>query len=444
MLGWLISFFGFIFVFGLVVFIHELGHFLVARYNDVEIEAFALGMGPKIASFQGPETEYKICLIPLGGYVKLAGEEPGEDEENPRSFQNRPVKARLAVLFAGAFCNILLGFFLYVPLGMFAGEVVWPARVGYVQADMPAEGKLEIGDRILEINDKKMETFQDVQTRNSLLGGGEREFLIERAGKIKTVTLTPKKLEKRSIFEPEYLIGISPYQSPVIGGISEKSTLVQKDVSVGDTIISVANHPVKSFEHFVHLLRNQEDTVPLILARNDSRDTVYLNLPSDTQARGEFFAGLGIHPPYQQQKHSIVTAWPYAFYRTVEVIKLMFQGLWGLISGRLSVSSMAGPVGIVMVTGQVARYGFVQLLGFTAFLSINLGVINLLPVPVLDGGHILLSLPELFTGKSIPESVYEYANRLGLALLLALILLVTWVDITRIGLFEYIMGFFSG
>ncbi len=444
MFGWLIPFLGFIFVFGIVVFIHELGHFLVARYNDVEIEAFALGMGPKIFSYQGPETEYRLCIIPLGGYVKLAGEEPGEASENPRSFQNRPVKARLAVLVAGALCNLLLGFFLYVPLGYFVGEMALPARVGFVQPEMPAAGKLEIGDKILEVNDKKVENFQDVQTRNSLLGGVERVLKIERDGEVKTVRLTPKKLEERSIFQPEYLIGISPYLPPVIGGLKEDSLLAKKGVSVGDTIFSVSGKKVKSWDQFNYLLAELNDTVPVVYGDSTSQDTAYLTVPVEEESKRDFYVSLGARPPYEHNQYDLITVWPYAAGKTVEVIKLMFLGLWGLISGQLSVSSMAGPVGIVMITGRVARLGIVQLLGFTAFLSINLGVINLLPIPVLDGGHILLSLPELFTGRQLPDAVYEYANRLGLALLLAIFILVTWVDVSRIGLFEYIFGFFSG
>ncbi len=527
MFAWLPTLFGFIFVFGIVVFVHELGHFIVARLNDIQVDAFALGMGPKLLSYRRGETEYRICLVPLGGYVELAGEEPWADTENPRAFANKPVLRRVTVLVAGVICNILLGFFIYVGLGIFAGEVVMPARVGYVSEDRPAAGKLEIGDEIVSINDREVNRFREVQTVNAILGERTRKFKIRREGREKTVEIEPHHRPDAGVMGSPYIVGIAPYQPPAVGQLEPEGKLAQGGLEIGDTIASVSGEPVKSWAHFQQLLRDSSGTTALEIFRGDDQFELAVNPPSIARKReefhrdmgweiapdrpvitavepeknaaalgfeagdtlvevadtpvadgehfkeiiagaggsltltvernstrldkninppvadrifGEWFRELGAGPPVEYKYYNLLNVWQYAYRQTAEVIRLLFVALWGLLTGQLSPRAMAGPVGIVMVTGEIARVGFTSLLGFTAFLSVNLGIINLLPIPVLDGGHVLMSLPELFTGRRLPRKAFEVANTIGIALLLTLMLLVTWVDLSRIGIFEYLAG----
>ncbi len=530
MFAWLPTVLGFIFVFGIVVFVHEFGHFIVARLNDVQVDAFALGMGPKLLSYRGEETEYRLCIIPLGGYVELAGEEPWAETDNPRAFANKPVLRRMTVLVAGVICNILLGFFIYVALGIFAGEVVMPARVGYVSENLPAYGKLEIGDEIVSINNREVNRFREVQTVNAILGERTRKFEVLRDGQKKIVEIEPHYREEAGVMASPYIVGIAPYQPPVIGQLEPEGKFANKNLAAGDTIATVSGQKVKSWPHFQQLLQASADTAIVRVFRNGEQFELALNPPSiekkfkewhqqmgwklgekepviksvesgkeaeilgfrpgdtivhagDTPVKsgeqfreiisnaagpmsvsikrnsesrkitisppvagrlfGEWFGQLGGGPPVNYKYYNLVTVWNYAYRQTREVIRLLFLALWGLITGQLSPRAMAGPVGIVMVTGEIARVGFTSLLGFTAFLSVNLGIINLLPIPVLDGGHVLMSLPELFTGRRLPEKAFEIANTIGIVFLLSLMLLVTWVDLSRIGIFEYFFGLFG-
>ncbi len=530
MSSFLIAVLGFIFVFGLVVFVHEGGHFLVARWNGIEVEAFALGMGPKLFAYQPGETEYRICVIPLGGYVKLAGEEIGTDTDNPRAFVNQPVNRRIMVLAAGVLCNLLLGYFLYVPYGMVRGEKIMPAKIGLVAKDMPAHGKLRVGDEILALNGYEMETFREITVRNSLLGSVDREFLIKRNGQRKLVTVTPSRVKNKSPYEPAFKVGISPYLPTVIDRLREGSILREKGLQTGDKIIAVGDTEVKSWFHLEQIIYKQRGRLPLVVKREGETVRKYLNVPDrfvawrdwkdsfgltlgETQprivavkeessaARAGFREGgivqkfgdtqvvstagffnltkqhhgnwsikvkypqkneihsvqlprkdkawrnwyrqLKWQPPIEKHQYGFLGACGFAFRETKNAVKLLFEGLWGLITQRLSPRSLAGPVGIVAVTGHIATVGFWPLIRFTAFLSINLGVLNLLPIPVLDGGHIFLSLPELID-KPLPAIVFEVANKVGLTLLLALLLTVTFFDLARLELVDYLISHFFG
>ncbi len=431
MFYYLIAALGFIFVFGLVVFVHEGGHFLLARLNGVEVEAFALGMGPPLFSYAPGETEYRICVVPLGGYVKLAGEDITEETDNPRAFSNQPVLRRMSVLVAGVICNILLGFLLYVPYGMVQGEEILPPRIGFINEDMPAYGELQIGDEVLALNERPIERFQDINVHNSLLGDEERRFLIRRDGEKKMVVLEPHRLEDRSIFQPTHVVGISPYLPPEIEKLGQESILRDKNFERGDRFVKIAGTEVRSFQHFSHLLTRNRGEVEIVLERQGEQLMRTLNVPEADEDFYDWARKFQWEPPVPHTTYGFLESMNFALRETKNAVQLLFRGIWGLITRRLSPDGLAGPVGIIGVTGHIATIGFWPLINFTAFLSINLGVINILPVPVLDGGHILLSLPEL-VGYKLPAKAFDLANQIGLALLLALLIMVTFFDIARI------------
>ncbi len=439
MLYYLIAALGFIFVFGLVVFVHEGGHFLLARLNGVEVEAFALGMGPALFSYAPGETEYRICIIPLGGYVKLAGEDITADTDNPRAFSNQPVLRRMSVLVAGVLCNILLGFLLYVPYGMIQGEEILPPQIGYINEEMPAYGKLQIGDEVLSLNERPIKRFQDINVHNSLLGDEERRFLIRRDGEEKVIVMEPHRLEDRSIFEPTHVVGISPYLAPEIEKLGKGSILRDKNFEEGDRFVKIAGAEVKSFQQLSHLLTQNRGQLEVVIERDGERLTRELTVPEADEDFSAWARKLQWEPPVPHVTYGFFESLSFAASETKNAVQLLFRGIWGLITRRVSPDGLAGPVGIIGVTGHIATIGFWPLINFTAFLSINLGVINILPVPVLDGGHIFLSLPEL-VGYKLPAWAFDLANQIGLALLLTLLIVVTFFDIARI---EFITRFFS-
>ncbi len=418
---------GVAFVFGAVVLIHELGHFIVAKWQDVEVEAFAIGFGPPVVSVPYGETEYRICWLPLGGYVKMAGEDPSEAGDDPRSFYNKSVGSRILILLAGGVFNLLLGYMLYVPYGMIQGEEVIPPEVGYVSADAPANGVLEVGDRILTLNGEPIKTYQEFQMNNELLGDQERVLEIERDGERRTVEIEPKRIVREQFRQPSYIIGIQPLIEPRVSRVLPDGLAAQAGFQPGDVIRSAGGESIRSWPEFMMLLQQQEGDIPIEVQRDDERIPLTLSVPEDLEEAPP----LGIAPDVPVRTFGFFESFGWAGRRTMQDIVLMYEAVAGLLGQTLAPESLAGPIGIFQMTGQMAALGIAPLIRFTAFFSINLGILNLLPIPILDGGHILLSLPELFTGKPLPERVIGMVNYIGLFLLLTMLIFVTYIDLRR-------------
>lgn len=440
LLSYTIPVLGFVFVFGLVVLIHELGHFLFAKYNDVQVDAFSIGMGPAFATFQRGETEYRLAPLPIGGYVSLAGEDPEEAGDNPRAFYNKSVGVRTLILLAGCIFNFLLGYGIYVFLGMAVGETKLPARIGLVDEDKPAYGKLQVGDKIISMNGHKMTRYQDVRVRGELLGSAERNLVIERNGEQMTVTIDPEKTTGEMMNQERYVMGIGPYIPPKLGSVREGGRGAELGFKEGDRIVSVAGEPVGSWLEFQNLLRENRGSVTLSANRNGKTIERKLEVPEEDKAFQEWAAGFEWAPPNQRIVYGPVGALGYGWSRTVHTVRLMYEAVAGLISQTVSPQSLAGPIGITQMTSEVSQRGFIPLLAFTGFFSINLGVLNLLPIPALDGGHILMTLPEMFTGNPLPDRVVSGMNYVGIILLLTLLVYVTKIDLCRYDWFTEYVG----
>lgn len=446
-MGYVTATLGFVGVFGAVVFAHELGHYLLAKYNDVEVETFSFGLGPKLAGLRYGETEYRLSVLPLGGYVKLLGENPHDPEaagDDPRAFANKSIGARTAVLLAGAAFNLLLGYVLYVPHGMFQGEVVLPARVGYVHSDKPAHGKLKVGDRILALNGEPVDSFEDVTLRNELLGEGIREFTVEREGQRRTVRIEPVAITRETFNQTSYVVGIDPFVPPVVGSLPAGAGALEAGLREGDRLSSLDGEPLRSWNQFQERLRDRRGSeVSLALRRDGTSRTVTLSVPGDETAWREWMRDMGWVPRIERHYAGPLEAFGYAARRTVRDVELMYRALAAMVAQQLSPENLAGPLGIMALTGRMANTGFWPLVRFTAFFSINLGILNLLPIPVLDGGHIALSVPEMLTGTPLSERIVERANRIGLALLLGLLVFVTYNDLLRLDLIQGIFKLFG-
>lgn len=440
LLSYAIPVLGFIFVFGLVVLIHEFGHFIFAKYNDVQVDVFSIGMGPALASFRKGETEYKIAPLPIGGYVSLAGEDPEEAGDNPRAFYNKSVGVRTLILIAGCIFNFLLGYGIYVFLGMAVGETKLPARVGLVDENRPAHGKLQVGDKILSMNGYKMNRYQDVRVRGELLGSRTRKLVIKRDGKRMTVSIDPEPIKGEMMGQTRHIIGIGPYIPPVLGSVREGGRGDKLGFREGDRIVSVAGEPVNSWLQFQQRLKENRGTVTLTARRNGTTLKRTLEVPEGDEAFREWASEFNWAPPDQRIVYGPIGALGYGFDRTVHTVKLMYEAVVGLITQTVSPQSLAGPIGITQMTSEVSQRGFIPLLAFTGFFSINLGVLNLLPVPALDGGHILMIIPEMITGDPLPDRVVSGMNYVGIVLLLTLLVYVTKIDLCRYEWFTEYVG----
>ena len=322
-------------LFALLIFPHELGHFIVAKAAGVKVNEFAFGMGPALFKKQGKETLYAIRLIPIGGYCAMEGED--EESESSRAFNNKPLPARLAVLFAGSAMNVLIAVLTLSIICGYIGSAT--TTIDQVEENSPAyEAGILSGDRILSVDGQEVKKWSQL---TSLIGGKGGETVTvtcERDGKEQTFTLTPKEGE-----DGRYVIGIT---------------------------------------------------------------------------------SAATHNPFTAVKNGAISTW--------NMTKLMGQSLVMLFTGQVSSDEISGPVGIISMAGDTARYGMLYFGYLLALISLNLAMINLLPLPALDGGRIIFAVIRKITGKMISDELEAKIHGAGMVLLLGFMLFVTWNDIARL------------
>ena len=341
---------------GVLIFAHELGHFLMAKRAGVGVLKFSLGFGPRILGKKIGETEYLLSLIPLGGYVKLLGESPGEEltqEDQKRSFQAQTVWKRIAIVAAGPVFNVLLAIMIFTVVNM-TGLPALTAEVGMTHPDSAAmESGIEAGDRITAIGGKSVTKWDEISEIVSKSDGMPLLVTLQRKGLPLEIKVTPKAMKTRNLFGEEvelYKIGISP----------TSHTVVQR------------RNPLSAF-------------------------------------------GEGIRQTWVISKLTVIS-----------IVK-MFQGV-------VSPKTMGGPILIAQIAGAQVKEGVVPFLLFMALLSINLAILNLLPIPVLDGGHLLFYGIEALTGREVNLRWREIAQQVGFALLILLMIFVFMMDIERLNI----------
>ncbi len=363
-LAWAIPF---IVVLGIVVFIHEMGHFLIARINGVAVETFSIGFGPEIAGFHDRHgTRWRVAWVPLGGYVKFLGDEnaasmPSAEaaasvsaEDRARMFQFKPVGVRAAVVAAGPFANFILALVIFSGLFMAYGKTVIEPRVDEVVAGSPAaQAGFQPGDLILSIDGDEIESFQDMVRIVGLSAGNPLQVTVRRAGEQKTLTVTPELVEAETRFGATKIARIG------IRGAGDRSDVVVKTYG------------------------------PLEAVGESARETWF---------------------------------W----------IKQPIIFIGELVGGRASADQLGGPVRIAQMSKEVASIGIPELLRWTAIISISIGLINLFPIPVLDGGHLVFYGIEAIRGRPLNEKAQEIGFRIGMALVLMLMIFVTWNDVVQL------------
>lgn len=331
-----------IFVFGVLVTVHEFGHFITAKMTGMRVDEFAIGFGPKIYQQKDGETLYSLRAIPLGGYNKIAGMNP-DDPVEPNAFNSKPIPARMLVILAGALMNFILPIILFSGIFMVEGrlQLVNEPVLGNVVEEMAAaRAGLKAGDRIVTIDGKNVETWTDVVLNLRKAGTEEVTLTAERNGVLQTYKMTP---------------------------------MFDKD----------AGRPL-----------------------------------------------IGVSPKFSKESLGFFGSIKEGFIYTKNIGLSMVNGLYRIVSGNAP-ADVAGPIGVAQMAGQVAEKGLLPLMNFVAFLSINLGVINLLPLPALDGGHFVLLLLEALRGKPLGGKAMTNIQMVGVALILALTVFSTFKDITR-------------
>ena len=431
----------FLFVLGVLIFVHELGHFLAARRHGVRVLTFSLGFGPKILKVTRGDTEYCISAVPLGGYVKMAGENPEDPRSGqPDEFLSKTKWQRFQILFAGPAMNILLAVVVTAfVLGIQGVRVPvyfdQPALIGSVVSGSPAEkAGLMRGDRIISVAGDTIATWKDLDIA---IG-------IRRPNRDITVTVLrnaqPVALTVRPVADGKYQvsdIGVMPDANPVITRVIAGDRAEQAGLKAGDIILSVNGERMATRVQLIDVIsRSGGKSIQLTVRRGEGEETVAAT-PEQRGARG--WLGVELSEPTKSFTPGPFEAVRLSVEHNIESSGIIFRTLAGLFTGETSVRQLQGPVGIAQLSGESAEEGFITLLSLMAMLSINLGILNLMPVPVLDGGHILIMALEGIARRDFSMQVKEKMLLAGFVVLMMLMVTVIYNDLTRISWIERLM-----
>lgn len=412
-----------VFVIGILIFVHELGHFIAAKRKGVRVEKFSLGFGPEVISRKIGNTRYIISLIPLGGYVKMAGDNPGEELKGaPDEYLSKDVKDRFTIVVSGPLMNIALCLVILSIL-LRIGLPYIPARVGMVLNDSPAEkAGLRSGDVIEQIGNKKVDDWNTLTKIIRLNPEKELRFKVKRQNRELELDIRPRFDENNKIG----LIGITPYYGRKIGKILKGSPAYKAGLRQGDEIIEVAGKSISQWNEIIEIIEKVEgDNIAISVLRHEGDKDFKLDITIGKDKQ------LDIYPALPEKRYPFLIAVGKAFSHTLNLIWAMYVGLWQLVSGQISIKTVGGPILIAQLAGHEAQMGLSNLFMFIAIISVNLAVINLLPLPVLDGGHILFLIIENISGRPVSKRKQEIAQQIGVAILIGLMLLVTYNDILR-------------
>jgi regulator of sigma E protease len=430
----------FAFVIGVLVFVHELGHFLAARRVGVRVLAFSIGFGPRLLGFTRGGTEYKIAAIPLGGFVKMAGETV-EDQRSgaPDEFLSKSKWERFQVLIAGPAMNIALA--ILVLWGVLLQGADVPAYrdmapvVGAIETDAPAaRAGVQVGDRILRVDDRGVDTWDDFLL--TIAGKARREvtLLVDRGGQRQSVSVIPTAEGKYEIGD----IGVLPATHPHIRSVTPGEPAEKAGLKSDDVILAINGETV-SFARQLRELISRHEGRPIVVRFARNGHTQELEVTPIQRAAKEWAIGIGISDQLTHVDPGFFEALEMSVVQNWEATGLIFRTLGGLFTGETSPRQLMGPVGIASLSGESAQAGIVPLLGLLASISLNLGLLNQLPIPVLDGGHILILLLEGVARRDFSMRVKERMLFAGFVLLMLLMVTVIYNDLTRIRWVENLM-----
>jgi regulator of sigma E protease len=429
----------FAFVLGVLIFVHELGHFLAARRVGVRVLKFSLGFGPRIVGFKRGDTEYIISAIPLGGYVKMAGENPDDPRTGkPDEFLSKTKWQRFQILIMGPVMNLILAVAVTAVVLMNGAEIPAfhskPPVVGHVSAGTPADkGGIRAGDRIVSIAGHEVNTWEQFFVAISTRASRETPIVFDRDGKQMSVVVTPTPQTSFEVGD----IGVQPFSQPHVGSILAGSPAEKAGLKSGDTILKVDDTKVLVPGQLVDIISKKANTpVTLTIARDGAEQVVSIT-PELNGDRGRI--GINIVEDIEKIKLGPIDAVKMSVQRNYEQARLIIQTVGQLITRETSTRQLMGPLAIAQLSGESAQLGWLPLFGLMATISLNLGLLNLLPIPVLDGGHIFIMMLEGLARRDFSVKVKEKMFLAGFAVLLMLMVTVIYNDLTRIQMFQRFM-----
>ncbi|MCE5194102.1 MAG: RIP metalloprotease RseP [Nitrospiraceae bacterium] len=439
------SFLSAIILLGVLIFVHEFGHFLFAKKLKVRVLKFSLGFGPKLIGRKFGETEYLISSIPLGGYVKMLGEEPGEtlkEEDKPFAYNYQPVWKRFLIVASGPIFNLIFAAVLF--FFVFLSGVPMPEPyIGTIVNNSPADkAGLSTGDKVIEINNIPVMSWYEINESVSKSKGNALAFKIEREGKIIELNVTPVKETEKNIFGEKidvFEIGTSPLLYSYIGEVVSDSPAKKAGIEKGDRVIRIQDTDIKTWQEMTSII-HQNPGKPLRFKIKRGERILDIIVSPETKTiteptgKRKDIGLIGIKPLANEveKKFGLIDSLYLGFKRTWDICVLTLVVIVKLFQRIIPADTLGGPIMILQMAGEQASMGAMSFFSFMAVISINLGVLNLLPIPILDGGHLMFLTIEGIRRKPLSEKVIIICQKIGVALLITLMIFVLYNDVIRV------------
>ncbi len=440
-------------VLGVLVTFHEFGHFIVARWAGVRVLKFSLGFGPKVLSRQIGDTEYLLSAIPLGGYVKMFGEDAGETvapEERERSFSHKPLWKRTLIVAAGPGFNFFLSYLIFsawlavgapLPIPTFAE---FSPTIDAIRADSPAgQTGLQVGDRITRIDEREITTKNEIHAAVAESGGRSLTVEVRRGNTLKTFLITPELYDPENVEQadtqvrPYYVIGIEE-AAPIVTAVMPDMPAAEAGLQERDRILEIQGETIQTWSQMTRIIKahpndpltvqvDREGAILTLTIVPDSHEVTDNGTRITIGKIGIMGSGRSViraSSPLMAVIQGVKATWGWC--------ELTVVGIYKMLTGEISSKNIGGPIMIASASGTAAERGLPDVMFFVAVLSINLGILNLLPIPVLDGGHLFFFACEAILGRPLAERQREFTQQVGIVLLFGIMIFAFFNDIQRL------------
>ncbi|MDQ6996872.1 MAG: RIP metalloprotease RseP [Mariprofundus sp.] len=438
----------FVVAIALLIAVHEYGHFSMARRLGIKVEKFSIGFGPALFSWRSRDKEvlYVIAAIPLGGYVKMLGENPDEqgegtqtelsEQDKARAFNNQPVWKRAAVAVAGPGYNFIFAIVAYMAVG-WIGQSVLPTIVGSVAPASQAEqAGLQVGDRIVAVNNMAVHSWQQMEEKLKQFVGSSVALGLNRDDNPLTLQLSLPAQEKDPLLidVSDQVAGFNPGLIIRIDDVMDGSPAQRFGLHKGDVIKQINGWNVSNVSQFIERVKaSAGQPVALVVQRDQTTLQLNVTPSADKNKQGRMGVRLASQSMHGSEEYSmgLLDGFAYGFVRTWEMTEMTLGVFGKMVTSAIPADNLGGPIAIAQLAGRTADMGLVYFLGFLALISVNLGVLNLLPVPILDGGLLVYLGLEKIRGKPLPPKFLEITQMMGLVLIVSLMMFAFYNDLSR-------------